>query len=485
MKKSKNDTPIFNALKKHMEDQVIPFHVPGHKYGRGLTELKDFLGQNLFSIDLNSMEDLDNLNNPVSVIEESQKLTADAFHAERAYYLVNGTTSGIHAMIMATMNPGQEIILPRNVHRSVFSGLILSGANPVYVPVKFNSDFGLTTNVSVNDVKLTLERSPHARAVLLVNPNYYGIASDIREIVKISHEMNCIVLADEAHGCLFGFYDELPPSAMEAGADICAVSTHKTGGSLTQSSLLLVKSKKIIHENIQDVLNILQSTSASYLLLTSIELARKQLALYGKEMISKNLDLVRYARDEVKKIDGLSPLCVEHLNDCSDLFLDETKLVINVHELGVTGFEVEKILREEYQIQIELSDSNYILAIVTFADEKESIDSLVSALKEISINRKRKNELKEIILPEIPEVIINPREAFNAKKRKILISEAENHLSGEMLMLYPPGVPILCPGELITKEIVDYIHFLKSQDCNLHGTADPDVDYLRVLGSPY
>lgn len=484
MLQNQNKTPLFDALKEYYNRQVVPFDVPGHKHGKGLREFGEFVGDKVLEIDVNSMKPLDNLSNPISVIKEAEDLAAEAYWADHAYFLVNGTTSGVQAMIMSVCEPGDKIILPRNAHKSAINGLILSGAEPVYIQPEINDRLGIAMGVSLEEVEKAIARHYDAKAIFIINPTYYGAISDIKEIVKLAHRYGMAVLVDEAHGAHFKFHPELPSEAIELGADMCAVSLHKTGGSLTQSSLLLLKEGLVDPKRVKTVLNLTQTTSASYLLMASLDVARKMLAVDGEEMLTKTLSLSRYARNEINRIEGLYAFGKELVGTSGVFDFDETKLGVNVADLGLTGFEVYDLLRDEYNIQVELGDVFNILAIISLGDTQEAVESLINALKDIA-SKYRGTKIKYNKGPILknPEVIISPRDAFYSRKKLVRFEEAEGEISGESIMAYPPGIPIVTPGERISKEIIEYVRLLKSQHSLLQGTEDPYIEYIKVLGA--
>jgi arginine decarboxylase len=484
MRLDQRQTPLFDALKKHIADQVTPFHVPGHKHGVGASELESFLGENLMKIDLNAMGDIDDICNPTSCIQQSELLLADAFGADSAFMLTNGTTSGIHAMMLATLKPGDKVIIPRNVHKSVISGLILTGAIPVYVHAEASKQVGISTTVTPKAIEDAFKKEPQAVGVFVINSSYYGFAADIRQIVQIANAHGALVFADEAHGCHFDFHPDLPISGMAAGADFAASSMHKTAGSLTQSSILLMKNRHVSPELVKQALNLIRSTSGSYPLMLSLELARKQMALEGKKRLSTLIDLSNVAREEINKIDGLYCFAGELLTEGhGHAAFDPTKLNIYVRGLGLTGFEIEAILREKYAIQIELSELNTIMAILTIGDTEQSITNFVEALKAIAKNATRVKETAVFERPDVPQLIVTPREAFYQHKRSVKLNDALGEISGEMIMAYPPGIPIICPGERIGKDVIDYIKLLKAQHCTLQGNSDPHINSILVLGA--
>ncbi len=475
-------TPLFDALKKYIDDRVTPFHVPGHKQGKGIPELVSYFGENTLKMDVNGMEDLDYVKNPTGVIYEAQKLLAHAYGAEEAYFLVNGTTSGVQIMMMSACQPGDRIILPRNAHSSTIGGIVLSGAIPVYVRPVINENLGIAMGITDDGVKQAIKENPHSKAVFIINPTYYGITSNIKSIVRIAHRHEMAVIADEAHGAHMPFHDDFPLTAMEVGADMSSVSLHKTAGSLTQSSALLTRTNLISTEKIKEVLNLSYTTSASYLLMCSLDVARKQLAVSGSEMLEKTLELARWARGEINGIEGLYAFGkeLEGTPGCFDF--DETKLGISVRGIGYTGYQMEAKLRKEYEIQIELSDMYNILAVLSIGDREEDLVKLVDALRDIASKSGVVEYKTETNIPENPEMIISPRDAFYSPKKSVALDESGGEIAGEMVMAYPPGIPVICMGERITEDIIDYIKILKEQKCELQGTADPYVENIRVLG---
>lgn len=479
-KKKHTKAPIYEALLKYKEARVVPFDVPGHKQGRGNPMLKEFLGEKCLSVDVNSMKPLDNLCHPVSVIREAEELAADAFNAKHAFFMVNGTTSSVQAMIMSVCKKGEKIIMPRNVHRSAINALVISGAVPVYINPGVNKKLGIPLGMSVQEVERAIKENPDAKAVLVNNPTYYGICSNLKKIVEVAHAHGMYVLADEAHGTHFYFGENMPISAMEAGADMAAVSMHKTGGSLTQSSFLLLNCDLNVGY-VRQIINLTQTTSGSYLLMSSLDLARRDLVLNGKEIFKKVTSLSEYARNEINKIGGYYAFS-EELIDKNEVFdFDRTKLSIFTRDIGLAGIEVYDILRDEYGIQIEFGDIANILAIISVGDRDLTIERLISALYEIKrIYLKDKAGMfdHEYINPE---VVITPQEAFYSNKKCIPMKESNGCICAEFVMCYPPGIPILAPGEKITSEILDYISYAKEKGCFLTGTEDVKIENINIV----
>ena len=300
---SQQESPLAEALNAQRINRLAHFDVPGHKGGRMNPELPDYFGKLCMSLDVNSMKSLDNLGHPVSVIKAAQELAAEAFGADNAFFMVNGTTSAVQTMIWATCGRGEKIILPRNVHRSAINALVVNGAIPVYINPGINKRLGIPLGMGVADVQRAIEENPDAKAVLVNNPTYYGVCSDLETIVSVAHAAGMRVLADEAHGTHFYFHEELPVSAMAAGADMAAASIHKTGGSLTQSSILLSR-RPVNPDYVRQVITLTQSTSASYLLLSSLDIARRNLYFKGRSMYQKTMDFADYAREEINDLGG-------------------------------------------------------------------------------------------------------------------------------------------------------------------------------------
>lgn len=483
MHEKQHKTPIFSALQEYVAKEIIPFHVPGHKKGKGLEEFADFVGENAMSLDLTCLPHTDNIINPKGVIKEAQDLAAEAFYADHCFFLTNGTTSGIQAMIMTVCKPGDKIILPRNAHKSAFGGLVLSGAVPIYVRPYYDEQFGISTGISAESVEDALNQHPDAKAVFVVNPNYYGTTSDLKKIVELSHKRRIPVLVDEAHGGHFCLSDDLPSSAMEAGADLCASSTHKMLGSLTQSSMLFLKKGLINPETVKSTLNLGQTTSPSYLLLSSLDVSRKQAAVHGREIMDNVLSLTRKLRNEIYKINDLK-LFDENSSGSADNGFDITKVTVNVQDICISGYEAEKLLRDEHKVQAELSDLYNIMLLITMGDTEESIEHLVSSLKYVAAGRGSLNLVRHSPpWPAIPPMSVSPRQAKYSTSTIVSLDDSAGKISAETIMAYPPGIPLVCPGEYITSEIIDYVNILKREHAELQGTEDPDVDYVKVLKS--
>lgn len=475
-----NRVPIAEALEEFHNNRVVPFDVPGHKRGKGNPELTAFLGQRCMSIDVNSMRPLDNLCHPVSVIREAEELAAEAFGAGYAFFMVGGTTSAVQAMVFTAAKRGDKIILPRNVHRSVINAMVLCGAVPVYVNPAVDKRLGISLGMSVSDVEKAVKENPDAKAILANNPTYYGICSDIKTITELAHKNNMLMLADEAHGTHFYFGENLPLSAMAVGADMASVSMHKSGGSLTQSSFLLT-GKNMNSGRVRQIINLTQTTSGSYLFMSSLDISRKNLAVGGKEIFKKVNYLADYARSEINQIGDFYAYSKELVNGDSIFDFDTTKLSVNTVNTGLAGIEVYDILRDDYDIQIEFGDMGNILAYISVGDRERDIERLVGAMSEIR-RRYRKDKSGMLISEYIPpHVVTSPQEAFYADKESLPLDESKGRICSEFVMCYPPGIPILAPGEEVTDDVIRYIKYAKEKGCFMTGAEDMKIDRLNVL----
>lgn len=472
--------PILEALEEMKRNRLVPFDVPGHKHGKGNPDLTRFLGEQCLSVDVNSMKMLDNLCHPVSVIKEAEGLAAEAFGAAHAFFMVGGTTSAVQSMVLSVCRRGDKIILPRNVHRSVINIMILCGAVPVYVNPDMDHNLGIALGMRISEVEKAIAENPDAKAVLVNNPTYYGICSNLKGITDLAHAHGMKMLVDEAHGTQFYFDRELPVTAMRAGADMAAISMHKSGGSLTQSSFLLT-GPGISEGYVRQIINLTQTTSGSYLLMSSLDISRRNLALHGQEIFGMVREMVEYARNEINQIGDYYAYSRELINGDSVYDFDITKLSVNTLPVGLAGIEVYDLLRDEYDIQTEFGDLGNILAYVSVGDRLRDIERLVSALAEI--RRLYKKDRSSLMTAEYisPKVVFSPQDAFYSEKQSLPLKECKDMVCAEFVMCYPPGIPILAPGELITGDILDYIVYAKEKGCSMTGPEDMDINRLNVM----
>lgn len=484
--------PFVEALESYKEQHFVPFHTPGHKIGVEAPQLlKDWMGPAL-PYDLGVMYALDDLHEPEGVLKEAQDLTAELYGADHCWFSINGTTALIEAMIMGTVGPDEAIIIPREAHRSVISGLVLSGAKPVYMDCQFDDRWGIPLGVSVEDAIKTMDAHPEAKAILLVYPNYYGVGVDIVKIVKEAHKRGMLVLVDEAHGPHLPFSENLPVEAIEAGADLVAQSTHKSVGSLTQTSWLLGQGDKINQRRITQMHQMLQSTSPNYIFLASLDMARHQLATAGKALVSRTVELSLYLRHELNKISGITTM--EYI-DIQERVVnyDCTKVLIDAKVLGLTGIEFERMLRE-YRIEVELVQAHHVLVLITIGDTKESVTSLIQAVQAISdtilhtskvansnVVEHAENLSKDSSLLPKPIVRVTPRNAMYANREQVPLRDALHRIVGETIAYYPPGIPCVAVGEEISSSVLQYIENRKALGYVPNGADDMSLETIWVL----
>ena len=480
-KLDQNKTPYLDALKTYISRGTAQLDVPGHQQGNIPSEFKDFIGGQLYKCDVNAPIGMDNLANPRGCLAEAQKYMADFANADESFFLINGTSGGILAMIMATCHANDKIILPRNVHKSIVSALILSGASPIYIMPRIDADLEIANQPTVDDYINAMHKYPSVKAIFVINPTYFGAVNDLKRLVEEAHARGIAVLVDEAHGAHYYFDKTGPISAMDAGADMASVSFHKTAGSLTQSSVLLLKSKIIDKASVQKTLNILNTTSPSTILMASIDSARKYAATKGQEAIMKTHEVSKYAREQIAKINGFVPCGKEHFLSRGCYDYDETKLVIRLEHLDINGFDVYRMLQKDYKIQIELAETYVIMAILAIGTGKQQITRLINALKDISkkhYNKKHEYERHAFGI-EFPFQVIRPRSAFNAPGKRVPLKEAVNQISKESIMIYPPGIPLIVPGEVFTKDLVDRISAYKKSGVTI--LSDYGADVVNVI----
>ena len=482
---NQGQTPLLQAVTDLIETNPAYFKVPGHRLDKGVCpRWTDRVGTAVFAYDVTETPLTDDLHSPEGAIGEAQRLLCALYGADQSFFLVNGSTCGNEAMILSAAFEGGKIMVARNAHKSAVMGLILSGAVPVYVMPEVIGDWAVQGEITAESVGKCFAENPDCRALFLVSPSYYGVCSDLGKIAAVCHAHDALLLVDEAHGGHVYFHGQLPMGALEAGADVCVQSMHKVTGALTQSSVLHIKchgvgeaALKRIAQNLQ----LVQSTSPSYLLMTSLDCARYELAMNGREMMEKALVLAEYGRERIRRIAGFS--CMEGER------LDNTRIVLSARDIGLTGYALEKMLFEEYSVNMELSDCENVLAIVTYANETEDMDRLVAACMDISRKCAGRPALQKTYkkngyppFPRLPRQVMTPRGAYFSDMEKVRWEEAAGRVAGQMIAPYPPGIPVIYPGEQISQEIWDYVECYRRDGRHVHGTGqDGKLDWVMVL----
>ncbi len=477
-------TPLIDVLNTLKKQPDAAFYVPGHKRGQGISQsLVSLLGEAVFQADLPELPELGNLFAPDEAIKEAQIVAAEAFGADQTWFLVNGSTCGIIAAIVATCSPGDKIIVPRNAHQSVITGLIVSGAVPIFLNPEYDHTWDLALSIAPDTLEETLKQHNDVRAILLVYPTYHGVCGDIKAIAEITHRYHIPLLVDEAHGAHFKFHDALPPSALSAGADLTVQSTHKVLGAMTQSSMLHLQGKRIDPQRISQALQLVHSTSPSYLLLASLDGARQQMAMEGETLLNKTIQLSQIARNAISKIEGLSVLELDKKRP-EFQYLDVTRLTVNVACLGISGLKVDEILRQQLGVTAELPMLSHLAFIISIGNTANDIKKLIKAFDKINDYILSSHES---ITPSPHHLMtpsplkLSPRDAFFAPKKRVKIENSIGEISGELIAPYPPGIPVLMPGEMITNEAIDYLTKIKKLGGMMTGCSDTNFKNIQVI----
>ncbi|MEH2116287.1 aminotransferase class I/II-fold pyridoxal phosphate-dependent enzyme [Nostoc sp.] len=486
---NQNQTPLLDALKANAARPHAPFYTPGHKLGEGISQpLADLLGKAVFRADLTELADLDNLFAPQGVIQEAQQLASEAFGASQTWFLVNGSTCGIEAAILATCGTGDKIILPRNVHSSAIAGLILSGAIPIFLNPEYDPVLDIAHSITPNAVQSALQQHPDAKAVLVVYPTYYGVCGDLSAIANITHQYNIPLLVDEAHGAHFAFHPELPTPALAAGADLTVQSIHKVLGAMTQASMLHIQNNRIDSDRISKALQLVQSTSPSYVLLASLDTARQQMALHGKMLMSRTLQLADEARTRISQIPQLSILEMPPLGESPGFMaLDKTRLTVTVSALGLTGFEADEILDKKFGVTAEFASLQHLTFIISLGNTSADIEQLVQSFTTLAKEYRRTDlTVKNQVWQNLDKILdyalkLSPREAFFAVSETLPLSQANKRICAEIICPYPPGIPVLMPGEFITKSVLEYLQQIQAMGGFISGCNDISLKTLKVV----
>lgn len=477
------NTPLLTKLAQLANKNHAAFYVPGHKRGQGISPLlNNLMGKSVFKADLPELPELDSLFAPEGVIKQAQELASEAFGADKTWFLINGSTCGIVAAILAICKAGDKIILPRNIHQSAIFGLILSGVIPIFINPKYNHEFDLNYCITPQQIETTLQQHPDVKGVMVVYPTYHGVCGDLKTIATITHKYNIPLLVDEAHGAHFNFHPELPPSALECGADITIQSTHKVLGAMTQASMLHLKGNRIDPNSIQKALQLVQSSSPSYLLLASLDAARQQIAIEGKDLLQNTLELAKKAKE---KLSELAYLSIFNHDKISPEFinLDETRLTVKVTELGLTGYEADEILDQQLGVTAELPSLTSLTFVISIGNNQADIDRLIAGFIKLKNYQKKIHQSNFDIVPlqDYSVASISPREAFFANNKSLNFEDSIGYISAETICPYPPGIPILIPGETITAEALEYLKKVIHFGGIITGNSDSTLKTLKVI----
>lgn len=476
--------PMLEALRMHAQANPLPLHVPGHKMGRGFPpEIASWFAQ-VLRLDVTELPGLDDLHQAEGAIRESQQLAAETFGSDETFFLVGGSTAGNMAMVLTVCRPGDTILVPRNAHKSIHNAVTLAGARPVYLYPEVDEYFRVPTVITVEEVRRCLAEHPEAQAVVITSPTYQGICSDVAAIAEEVHRHGKLFLVDEAHGAHFAFNEQLPAAAIMSGADLVVQSTHKMLGSLTGSAMLHGKKGRYDSERLRTMLGMVQTSSPSYLMMLSLDAVRYDMETRGRESLGRALHAVLMGRHEGKKIQGLDLL--DRVDDAAGI--DPFKWWIQVGQLGLTGIEAERWLRERQGIFLEMADEGHLLAVFSYADTEKQVNRLIKGLHRLAetqaglvTDSHRKNKMKYTTHQFRLEQTMLPKDALHRSRRHVKLEVAEGQVAAEPVIPYPPGIPLILPGERYTAELVQYLQEMKETGTRFQGTADSSLDCVRVV----
>lgn len=482
--------PLVAALQSWVQLQHAPFYTPGHKQGQGASPLLiQLLGSQIFQADLPELPGLDNLQAPEGVLLAAQQLAAEAFCANRTWFLTNGSTAGVLAALLATCRPGDQVIVPRNCHQSVIAGLILAGAIPVFVYPEYDSVRDLAHCITPAAVAAALDRHPQAKAVFMLSPTYYGVCGDVAGIAQICHDAGLPLIVDEAHGPHFTCHPDLPTAALTAGADLVVQSTHKVLSALTQAAMLHSQGERVDLDRVSKSLNLLQSTSPSYLLLASLDAARHQMATEGYRLMQQALALAKLARSQLGQVPGLSILQPDGAITPGFVELDLTRLTVTVSELGLDGFTADQLLCQRFGVVAELPSLHHLTFIISLGNTAVDIERLVRGLQALAAHHGSSQAVGGLPAITAPLPIstwgCSPRSAFFAPTKLLPIEQTIGAVCAEFVCPYPPGIPVLMPGEVVTEAAIAYLQTIQQGGGRMTGCLDGSLNRLQVLANPY
>lgn len=475
--------PLLETLQSLTAESQSLFCTPGHKQGKGAADaIASFLGNSIFHADLPDLPGL-NLFDDTGVLAESQRLAAEAFGADRTWFLVNGSSCGVMAAMLATCNTGNKIVLPRTAHQSAIAGLILSGAHPIFINPEYDAALDVVGCPTPEAVAQALQAHPDTKAVLIVSPTYQGICADVAAIAAIAHAHNIPLIVDEAHGAHFCFHPVLPQSALAAGADIVIQSTHKVLSALTQASMLHLNSKYVEAEHLQKILQLLQSTSPSNLLLVSLDAARQQMATQGHILLDETLALAEEARSQLQIC--LPVLNTSHTGRPGFYNLDPTRLTVQVSSLGVDGFTADEFLQAQ-AVMCELPTFQSLTFILTIGTTASDVEHLIEAFQKLIQDTRNRNNAHSCPIPIERsllqhELCLTPRDAFFKASETVQLEQAVGHINTEIICSYPPGIPILLPGEKVTRPAIEFLKTVLNTGGFVTGGADGTYQTLKVV----
>src|SRR5919112_403372 len=483
------NAPYLEAVVAYAFRGTARYHVPGHKGGPGADPgLRKAIGADALAADVpQDIHGID-LGASPTPYERAERLAAEAYGAERSWFLTNGATQGNHALCLALAPLGVRIVAQRNSHTSLIDGLVLSGGLPSFVAPEYDAELGITHAVTPAALEAALREAPDARAAFVVSPTYYGMAADVRSLAEVAHDAGVPLVVDQSWGPHFGFHDALPPTALSQGADAMVTSTHKIGGSLTQSAMLHVGNRadpgRIDIGAVARAIRLLRSTSPSSLLLASLDSARRQLVLHGEQLLHETLEAIDVARAKLLTIEGIALVDESTVGRFGVAGYDPMRIVVDVRGTGRTGFEIADALRRSYDVHLEMPTQATLVFVVGLGDSVAALRRLAGDIEETVKRVARPGTTAAIVRPMTSihnEMAVPPRDAFLGEAEVLPVEDAVGRISCEAISAYPPGIPALLPGERITAETVTYLRELAAGGARLHGASDPQFRTVTVL----
>ena len=486
-----HDTPYVDATLRYRQTGFTPFHTPGHKLGKGAPDkLRELLGDACLSVDIAMAGGVEDTRESTQLIRLAEDYAAEAWGSDRAWFLVNGSSSGIHALMLTLCGPGETVVIPRNAHKSLLAGLIFSGARPAYMEPEIDHAWGVPLNVTVDDARRALAEHPEAKALFVTSPTYNGLGADLAAMAGLAHGAGVPFVTDQAWGPHLRFCSLLPIDAMSAGADAAVVSTHKLISGITQTSVLMARGTRVNVDRLVAMVHLTQTTSPQVLMYASIDAARQQMATRGEELWSGAVELADWARDELNGITGVRCLGRESLRRGGVAEFDPTRLTISTCDMGHTGYQLETILRDDYRIAVEAADPLNVVLNVTYGDRRADLELVAGAFRDIAarcggedVGRGAPAICAGLLArtPAFTRQVMTPRDAFFAPSTALPLAQCAGLVSAEMVTPYPPGIPVLGPGEEISEEIVAYLEEGAQAGLKVHGPEDRTLRTLRVV----
>ncbi len=479
--------PIGEAIADFHRRGDLSFGIPAHRSGTGrhMPGASRWAGEQAFRADIGMNNGVDNRHQSWQVEPTAMKLFADAVGADETLFSTNGSTENVHVAMMAAVRPGETLVMARNGHKSAFSGLVVSGAMPVYVEPEYDERWQVAHGIDPRKLDQALRGHPEAVAAMVFTPTYYGVSADVKALADVAHEHDVPLLTDDAWGLDYSFCSKLPPSAMESGADLSIGSVHKTLNGFDQTSVLSHSGDRIDSTRLSIVFELFQSTSASSLLLSSIDAARHEFQHHGEELLGRAIEIAEGIRGRVARLPGLRLMGEEVLDNPGGVHLDPTHVTVDVLGLGLTGYQAGDWLRERCGVHMELADQRRVMALITYADTEATADRLVESLAALAEEHADATPISPMGLASLPdlrmETVLSPREAYLGRTEMVPWRHAAGRVSAEMICPYPPGIPITAPGELLIPEVVDYLQEQAAAGVMVEGAADESLAQFRVV----